>query len=114
MTLMLSPFSETRQLGGFADHHFWATQYDPDELYAAGDYPNQGNPGQGLYSYISDNQPLAGEDVVVWYTMGMTHIVRPEDWPIMPVHQTSFRLKPWGFFDQNPALDIPPNPIIES
>ncbi|MGB3403671.1 MAG: primary-amine oxidase [Microcoleaceae cyanobacterium] len=111
---MLSPFSETRQLGGFADHHFWATQYNPDELYAAGDYPNQGNPGQGLYSYISDNEPLAGEDVVVWYTMGMTHIVRPEDWPVMPVHRSSFKLKPWGFFNQNPALDVPPNPIIES
>jgi primary-amine oxidase len=28
----------------------------------------------------------------------------------MPVDRTSFWLKPWGFFDRNPALDLPPNP----
>jgi primary-amine oxidase len=50
-----------------------------------------------------------GKDVVLWYTMGTTHMVRAEDWPIMPVHQMSFKLKPWNFFDRNPALDIPPD-----
>ena len=38
------------------------------------------------------------------------HIVRPEDWPVMPCAYTGFRLKPLGFFDGNPALDIPPSP----
>ncbi|MGL5081673.1 MAG: hypothetical protein ACRC8A_09315 [Microcoleaceae cyanobacterium] len=110
----LSPYAEARQLAGFTDHHVWVTQYNPDERYGAGDYPNQGIPGQGLPSYVLDNEPLMGEDVVLWYTMGTTHMVRAEDWPIMPVHQMHFKLKPWNFFDQNPALDIPPNPIIES
>jgi len=26
----------------------------------------------------------------------------------MPADRTSFWLKPWGFFDRNPALDVPP------
>ena len=47
-------------------------------------------------------------DVVLWYTFGVTHIVRPEDWPVMPVEYTGFLLMPVGFFDRNPALDVPP------
>ena len=33
-------------------------------------------------------------------------ITRPEDWPVMPVDVVSFWLKPYGFFDRNPALDV--------
>lgn len=29
--------------------------------------------------------PLAGADPVVWYSFGVTHVVRVEDFPIMPV-----------------------------
>ena len=32
---------------------------------------------------------------------------RPEDWPVMPVEYTGFLLQPFGFFDRNPALDVP-------
>jgi primary-amine oxidase len=39
--------------------------------------------------------------------MGVTHIPRPEEWPIMPVHHIGFQLLPAGFFDRNPALDVP-------
>jgi Cu2+-containing amine oxidase len=31
----------------------------------------------------------------------------PEDWPVMPVSTVGFSLKPVGFFDRNPALDVP-------
>jgi primary-amine oxidase len=44
---------------------------------------------------------------VVWYTFGAHHVVRPEDWPVMPVTYIGFMLKPVGFFDRNPALDVP-------
>ncbi|MET1020092.1 MAG: hypothetical protein ABWX62_08925, partial [Microterricola sp.] len=30
-----------------------------------------------------------------------------EDWPIMPVDYSGFLLKPHGFLDRNPALDLP-------
>jgi primary-amine oxidase len=46
---------------------------------------------------------------VVWYTMNHHHVPRPEDWPVMPVARIGFELKPWGFFDQSPALDVPPS-----
>ena len=28
-------------------------------------------------------------------------------WPVMPVATIGFMLKPVGFFDRNPALDVP-------
>ena len=47
------------------------------------------------------------QDVVVWYTLGITHIPRPEEWPVMPATHVGFKLIPGGFFSRNPALDVP-------
>ncbi|MEH1793513.1 primary-amine oxidase [Nostoc sp.] len=99
--------SKIRQRAEFATHHIWVTKYKPTELYAGGDYPNQTQPGQGLPKYIADDEPLMGEDIVLWYTMGVTHIPRSEDWPVMPVHQVGFKLVPRGFFSRNPAINLP-------
>jgi len=46
---------------------------------------------------------------VLWHTFGPTHFPRPEDWPVMPTDYAKFTLKPYGFFDRNPALNVPPN-----
>jgi primary-amine oxidase len=40
--------------------------------------------------------------------VGVTHFCRPEDFPVMPVEYTGFTLRPAGFFDRNPALDLAP------
>lgn len=92
---------------GFVAHQLWVTQYDPRERFAAGDYPYQSPGGAGLPSYIVHDRGLRNEDIVVWYTFGVHHVTRTEDWPVMPVHRTGFSLKPTGFFDGNPALDLP-------
>ncbi|MDZ7965045.1 MAG: primary-amine oxidase [Nostoc sp. DedSLP03] len=99
--------SKIRQRAEFATHHLWVTKYKPTELYAGGDYPNQTKPGQGLPKYIADNESLLGEDIVLWYTMGVTHVPRSEDWPVMPVHEVGFKLVPRGFFSRNPAINLP-------
>ncbi|WP_433507053.1 primary-amine oxidase [Pseudonocardia halophobica] len=98
----------------FAYKHLWVTRYDPRENYAAGDYPNQhGSPG-GLLEYQKADRPLENEDLVVWYSFGAHHVVRPEDWPVMPVTSIGFSLKPVGFFDGNPALDTPRSPACHT
>ena len=89
----------------FARHAFWVTRFKEDERYAAGDFPNQGPAGAGLMSFITPAEPLGTTDVVVWPTIGMTHVPRPEDYPVMPTETIGFRIVSHGFFDRNPALD---------
>jgi primary-amine oxidase len=91
----------------FAEKHLWVTAYDPDELYPTGDFPNQHPGGGGLPEYVAQDRPLENADIVVWPTFCAHHVVRPEDWPVMPVTRAGFTLKPDGFFDGNPALDLP-------
>jgi primary-amine oxidase len=99
----------------FAKHAFWVTRFRDDERYAAGDFPNQGPAGTGLASFVSPPESLGGEegaDVVVWHTIGHTHVPRPEDYPVMPAETISFKLVPHGFFDRNPALDAQELPTV--
>jgi primary-amine oxidase len=92
---------------GFIKNHLHVTKYDPNEMYASGKYPNQHSGGDGITKYAEANRSINNEDIVVWYTMGHHHITRPEDWPVMPTAYINFQLKPVGFFDRNPALDLP-------
>lgn len=85
----------------------WRDPYRDGELYAAGDQPNQGQVGDGLESYVADQADVDGEDLVVWFTTGLTHVPRVEDFPVMNREAVGFSLRPQGFFDENPALDAP-------
>jgi primary-amine oxidase len=105
------PRSAVRRRFGFIDHHLWVTAYSPDEIYAAGHLVGVDYVGEGLPRWVQANREIANRDVVVWYTLGVTHLPRPEDWPIMPAHRAGFALIPFGFFTQNPAMDVPrPHP----
>ncbi|MFI1918250.1 primary-amine oxidase [Nocardia sp. NPDC020380] len=106
--LLAADESSIARRAGFATKHLWVTRYDPAERYAAGDFVNQHPGGAGLPAYVAADRDLDGADVVIWHTFGLTHFPRPEDWPIMPVDYTGFVLKPVGFFDRNPTLDVPP------
>jgi primary-amine oxidase len=99
--------SPARRRAAFLNHHLWVTRFRDGEMHAAGYYPNQGRGGEGLERWTADDEALDNADLVVWYTTGVTHFPRPEEWPIMPVHQTGFKLLPAGFFTRNPALDLP-------
>ena len=103
----LQPDSPIRRRAGFVNHHFWASAFDPAERNAAGAYPNQSEPGEGLPKWTARNRPLEKSDVVVWYTFGITHVPRPEEWPVMSATTAGFKLLPVGFFSRNPALDVP-------
>jgi primary-amine oxidase len=102
------PGSPLTRRAAFTQHQVWFTAYHPRERFAAGDYPNQHAGGAGLPEYQTHDRSLENADVVMWVTLGHHHVPRPEDWPIMPVARLGFVLKPHGFFDRNPALDVPP------
>ncbi|QBD76163.1 primary-amine oxidase [Ktedonosporobacter rubrisoli] len=96
------------QRAGFTKHHVWVTPYDPEERYPAGNYPNQHKGGDGLLAWTKADRSIEHTDLVLWHTVGVHHIARPEDWPVMPVAYAGFMLRPNGFFAQSPALDVAP------
>jgi primary-amine oxidase len=100
------PKNTVRQRARFLDHPLSVTRQRAGEMYPAGTYPNQSRGGEGLPRWVN-GEGLENTDVVLWYTVGMTHVARPEEWPVMPVERGGFRLVPHGFFNRNPALDLP-------
>ena len=103
----LGPKSPVRHVAGFLDHHFFATRNRAEEQFAGGNYPTLSAKYVSLRDWVRDNESIANEDLVVWYTVGVTHVPRPEDFPIMPSVTTGFSIIPKGFFNRNPALDVP-------
>jgi primary-amine oxidase len=103
----LDPQSPVGRRAGFMFRHFWATRYAADELYPAGRYPNQHPGGDGLARWAAADRSLDDERIVVWYTLNYHHLPRPEDWPVQPCVYAGFHWMPSGFFDCNPALDVP-------
>ncbi len=106
---MAQPDSPVRARARMLDHQLWVTPYRRNERYPAGEYPNQSAPGEGLPSWTATDRSLDG-DIVLWYVFGAHHFPRLEDWPVMSVVKLGFHLRPVGFFDHNPALDVPPPP----
>ena len=102
--------SDLSRRAPFLRHNLWVTHHDRRERFPAGDYPNQHPGGAGLPAYQSADRSIVDDDIVLWYAFGMLHISRPEEWPVMPVERIGFVLKPAGFFDRNPSLDVPPSP----
>ena len=106
--LLADPAAPVTARAGFATNHLWVTRYDPAQRYSAGDFVNQHPGGAGLPAFVAGDRDIDGADIVVWHTFGPTHMPRLEDWPVMPVARCGFILKPTGFFDRNPTLDVPP------
>ncbi|MCU4296169.1 primary-amine oxidase [Brevibacterium permense] len=106
-TLLAAEDSSIHRRATFASKSLWVSQYREDERYPTGDFPNQ-HPGHaGLPAWTAADRSVDGEDIVVWHSFGLTHFPRVEDWPIMPVDTVGFKLRPEGFFDRSPVLDVP-------
>jgi len=99
------PASRFGEPSSFVQRHLWVTPHDPQQLYAAGKYPNQYPHGyaDGLATYSGD-QSIVDRDIVVWYSLGFTHVTRPEDFPIMPSERVAVNFKPRGFFTKTATL----------
>jgi len=50
-------------------HHFWVTQFNEDEIYPSGEFPNQSDGsfgGKTLLDFSNQNRPIENTDIVVW------------------------------------------------
>jgi len=103
---LLDPADWPQRRAAFSSAPLWVTAYDAAERHATGTYPNQSPGGEGLPRFAAKGRPVERNDVVVWYTMGFHHLTRPEDWPVLPTTWHQLRLRPYGFFTENPAITV--------
>jgi primary-amine oxidase len=106
-TLLAQDEAPVAKRAGFTKKNVWVTPYAPEEMRSAGEYPNQRRSEDGLPVWTRANRSVVDTDVVLWFTLGVTHVPRAEDWPVMPVEKAGFHLLPVNFFDRSPALDVP-------
>ncbi|KAH9906005.1 copper amine oxidase [Xylariomycetidae sp. FL2044] len=122
--LLAHPDSWHAKRAKFATQPYWVTSYRDGELYAAGDYTYQSLPDDDdeedsgvtpstairkgdIGTWAGRGDKVEDEDIVLWHSISLTHNPRPEDYPVMPCETMMVSLKPSGFFESNPALDVP-------
>jgi primary-amine oxidase len=105
---MMDPGSPVLRRAQVIGHTLWVTPFHEDERWPCGEFVVQSEEDRGLPVWTAHDRSIEDTDVVLWYVFGIHHVTRPEEWPVMSVDTVSFWLKPVGFFDRNPALDVPP------
>ena len=103
---MFDPESPVFQRATVIGHTLWVTPTIPTNVGPQANSSTSRSTDTGLAEWTKADRPIENTDVVLWYVFGIHHITRPEDWPVMPVDVVSFWLKPYGFFDRNPSLDV--------
>lgn len=87
-----------------------------DQLWPAGRHVPQTSgetDADGLGEWVGNgSESIENEDIVLWHTFGLTHFPAPEDFPIMPAEPMTVLLRPRNFFQNNPAMDVPPQRCI--
>jgi primary-amine oxidase len=106
---MMDPSSPVLQRAQVIGHTLWVTPFHEEERWPCGEFVVQSLEDRGLPAWTAQDRSIEDTDVVLWYVFGIHHVTRPEEWPVMSVDTVSFWLKPVGFFDRNPALDVPPS-----
>lgn len=104
--LIIDPRDWPAKRAAFLQSDVWVTPHSPAERYAAGDYVFASKGIQGLPVWVKQNRPVRNQDVVVWVNLGMHHLTRAEDLPVMPMVWHSFKLRPFNFFDRSPSVDL--------
>ncbi|ANL51002.1 amine oxidase (copper-containing) (plasmid) [Rhizobium phaseoli] len=99
--------SPSGRRAGFVQNHLWVTPFHPEERYPAGDFVNRSDGSSGIAEYVKQDRSLENTDIVLWHVFGLHHPVRLEDFPVQPCVTTGFKLMPAGFFNGNPAIDLP-------
>ncbi|KAG6334290.1 hypothetical protein ID866_4805 [Astraeus odoratus] len=112
--LMAKPDSWIARRGSFAHKQLWVVkdQEGPkgSRLFPSGRYVphTREEPEESVGSWVKGGSgSIDNEDILLYLTLGTTHIPRPEDWPVMPVEHVNILFKPSSFFTKNPSMDVP-------
>jgi primary-amine oxidase len=105
--VFVKPDSPSGKRMPYIRNHLWVTAHHPDERFPGGEFMNHSDGSDGLPAYVGQGRSIENADIVAWHVFGLHHQPRPEDYPVQPCIMTGFKLMPNGFFDTNPALDLP-------
>ncbi|NXG64607.1 AOC1 oxidase, partial [Hemiprocne comata] len=89
-------------------YHLAVTRHHEDEPSSSSIY-NQNNPWDppvSFQAFISDDENIEDQDLVAWVTVGFLHVPHAEDIPntATPGNAVGFLLRPFNFFDEDPAV----------
>ena len=90
--MLSSPESPPGIRASFAKHNIWATPFQAEERFGGGRHTVMHSGEGGLDDMTSKDRSISECDLVTWHTFGVTHLPRPEDWPVMPVEYCGFHL----------------------
>lgn len=108
LTSFVAPDSFSGKRASFTQNHVWVSAYDPAQRFPGGEFMNHSDGSGDIKSFIAKNRSIENADIVLWHAFGLHHSVRPEDFPVQPCISAGFKLMPSGFFDGNPAINLPP------
>ncbi|RPD53949.1 peroxisomal copper amine oxidase [Lentinus tigrinus ALCF2SS1-7] len=111
--MMALPDSVVAKRAQFATKPLWVVK-DVEgpkggRMWPSGKYVPQTRdvPSDSIANWAKGDDKLSEEDILLYITMGITHIPRPEDWPVMPVEHLRLLFRPTNFFEANPSMDVP-------
>lgn len=99
------PFTKA---AAWTKYHLAITQRKENETLshaAIYDVVAPGNPVTSLDHYIN-GEDIDNEDLVAWVMMGVIHVPRSEDVPLISNFGTQFFIKPWNYYDELASMDM--------
>lgn len=90
----------------YIEYSVWNTVYDPAQRYAGGKFAMASDGSDTLAEWVKADRPLAGQDIVTWFTAGFHHVPRMEDWPVMSTDWKTIHIMPHNFFPMNPSITL--------
>lgn len=96
--LLAKPDSWVAKRAAFATKSIWTVPFVEDQLYPAGKWVPQTRitPPDSVSRWAERGDNVRNTDIVTYLTVGVTHIPRPEDYPVMPQETCMVMFKPVG------------------
>ncbi|GMH38438.1 hypothetical protein BSKO_06322 [Bryopsis sp. KO-2023] len=89
-------------------YHLAVTKYkDSEPRSHAGlyDMPIPQKPVVNFDDFL-DDESIVAEDLVGWVMVGLQHVPRSEDVPLISNFGTNFHIKPWNYFEELVSMDM--------
>ncbi|CAD7705112.1 unnamed protein product [Ostreobium quekettii] len=107
------PFTKA---GAWTKYHLAVTKRRDEEYQESLGIYDMNIPGQPVVSLDDwiNGESIVEEDLVAWVMVGLLHVPRSEDVPLISNFGTSFFIKPWNYFEELQSMDVANNFAFEA